>query len=182
MTPEAFSSFFHDVFETLIPAEAREAICAYWKAFGVAPDLLLSDAQIDEEIGLGAVDVAVVFGGGCLHRFGFREFVVEHAPEAVARSIIQHELIHCYLNKNKTPVSQLFDKISRDWHLTPIMSPITRLIRDAEEKIRRIAIYNADEKAVAMINTAWGGSDKDAREWVGGHRAQNANSYGATRI
>ena len=80
-TSQEFSGVFQHVFDTLIPAEARDAIGKYWKAFGVSSKLFLSDAQIEKANGLGKVPVAAVFGGGCLHRFAFREFVVEHAPE-----------------------------------------------------------------------------------------------------
>jgi hypothetical protein len=168
MTTDTFTAFFFDTLDKQIPTDARDGIHAYWNAFRVEPRLILNDAEVDSEFG-AAPEVAAVGGRGCLHHFAFRQFIVEHAPEHVARTIIQHELIHCYLDRSNTPAKLFAEIMLRAPTYHRSMDLISQSIAKAKQAIRSIAAYNAEEPFVSAINTTWGGNDYEARQWIQQH-------------
>lgn len=171
MTTQVFTDFFFTIVDKQIPVNARHGIQAYWDAFGVKPQLILTDAQTDTEFG-AAIDVAAVGGRGCFHRFAFRQFIIEHAPEDIAQTIIQHELIHCYLDRSNTPAKLFADRLLRSQAFNrPMYDLISQSVAKAQEAIRRAVSYNAEEQFVTAINTTWGGNDDAARQWIQQHKA-----------
>ena len=172
MTNDAFTIFFYDVVPKQIPTEVRHAIQAYWDAFHVEPRLVLGDAEINAEFGV-ATDIAAVGGRGCLHRFAFREFVVEHAPENIAQTIIQHELVHCYLDRSNTPAKLFAERLLHPPPFNRPMDFIAQAIAKAQEAVRQVASYHFEEQLTAAINATWGCNDEEAGQWIQEYRIAN---------
>src|SRR5665213_398852 len=144
MTINAFTAFFFDTFGKRIPADARAGIQAYWDSFRVKPCLILTDTEINSKFGT-AIDVAAVKGPPCLHRFAFRQFIVEHAPDHIAQTIIQHELIHCYCDRRNTPKKFSDDILLRPQKFNHPMDLISQSIVKGQEAVLQIRSYNAEE-------------------------------------
>jgi hypothetical protein len=170
MTNEQFTQFFYVVLEERIPKNGKAAIANYWGRFKVEPTLILGDAKIPSVFG-SLVNIAAVRGRDCLHIFAFRDFLVQHAPEPILQTIIQHELIHCFCEKDKQP--EVYDEF---FFRRPIFTSKWGLIRSSiqqvESGVRRTIQYNLGENLVTQINKDWGGDEVEARKWIEAHKCK----------
>ncbi|MEJ0088736.1 MAG: hypothetical protein WDM80_03140 [Limisphaerales bacterium] len=164
MTNDEFTDLFFIILSERIPVEARNAIKVYWLRFNAEPQLILGNSQIDSYFGKRC-PIAAVTGFLCRHQFGFRDFIVEYAPEPIAQTIIQHELIHCYLDRNKLR-EDFSAQLLRPPDFNPRKIGISKIIAEADCARRNFIAYNSEEVAVGRINQLWGANDEEARRWI----------------
>jgi len=174
VTTEDFKRFFQEVLNGEIPASARDQILAYWKRFHVEPVLCLDDARIHKEFAKEVHIAAVAndYWPPCLYRFAFRPFLFENAPPRVARTVVQHELIHCYLERDKSP-SEFLERRIIEYGETRSRNLVDRLVRQCQQALVQVLVYSAEESAVTRMNREWDGDDKEAADWCEAFIAQH---------
>lgn len=164
MTEEQFKDYFSRVLKKCIPDEARSAIEAYWKRFGMKPRLILGDRQI-KECFPKPIEIAAVTGDPCLSIFAFREFLWKNAPETILQTVVQHELIHCYFDQDKSVESAIIAPYLHPPRVD-LRSVLEKCIDGSAAEARRVRVYNAEESSVTRINKAWGGDEDAVRKWI----------------
>jgi hypothetical protein len=111
------------------------------------------------------VNIAAVAGRDCLHVFAFRDFLVRQAPEPVLQTIIQHELIHCFCEKDNQP-KKIEEWLFRRPDFAPKRDLIGEGIHQGKAQAKRVIQYHFEENLVFEINRQWGGDEVGARNWI----------------
>lgn len=100
--------------------------------------------------------------------FILREFL-KCAPEDVVRTVLQHEIIHCFLRPYFLPEKALKGPIELRFELvTPLnFVEIDEIVADTTRTDRSIA--DREEQLVRKINVEWGCDEAAARKWLEEH-------------
>jgi hypothetical protein len=172
MDNDAFTRFFQEVVEQRIPARNRDRVQAYWRRFNTQPCLCLDDQRIAMMAQMAGkpIDAAAVSGIDCLNFFAFRMSLLNDAPEAVLRTLIQHELIHVDYRSEDTPEKHAEAQL-RAIEASVLAPPKTlrsnpfdpsKIVQQMQA--RHFALL--EEALVEQTNTLWGGNEPEARAWL----------------
>ena len=160
MSDEEFIVLFKEVLGEM-PAEQRSAILAYWEEWGVEPVFLLRDSDIRKELP-NKVEIACVstYYSPCYNRFAFREFLKE-APHDVLKTIMRHELLHCYSDRDFTKKKWAEEQLRE---MTAFQRPKTIFIKSCEDGLRRYAEARAIQREELFVG-ALNKGERPAWEW-----------------
>lgn len=165
-----FRNFFLDILNNRIPNEAKRNILKKWKIGDRVPELFISDQDIIDNF-KSLVKYAASLNELDNHKFAFREFLVRNAPPEVVKTIIQHELIHVFMEPDydygRKSWFESFQQSSYPRHLS--VDPV----RDYEERILKEQHTALEEAKVSNLNYKWGGDEKAANEWLDEYHSQN---------
>lgn len=169
MNHEEFTRLFQTCLGEL-PAKDRDVIETYWCNWMMKPRLITDDAEIGRIMKVEKAMVLGYPGIDCFFRFLFRNYIVSHAPLSVQKTIIKHELAHCFIagnsptmSKPRIPLPEIpstFDSVGVAW-------------KRALAVHRRRLLDKMDEHLASSTNRRWQSDEQSAHQWCDDYLRQN---------